>query len=159
MVITGTCHRKVKYIIEKLIFRKTHGHSYIIFKDRQSELERDMFICFVNKGVYKNISAKLNNMFSINNATIYDLPNLMEHLNNYEETLNKKIKEHNHLLEISSDQFVKELKEHVNVPEISLQCHLARITYLERIIYIICHSKPLGKVANHHLITFHVPEN
>ena len=77
IILTGTCHRKVKYIIERLIFRKTQGHSYIIFKDRNGELERDMFICFVNKGIYKNISSKLNNLFSINNATIYDLPNLV----------------------------------------------------------------------------------
>ena len=50
-----------------------------------------MFICFVNKGIYKNISSKLNNLFAINNATIYELPNLAEHLHSYEFTLNKKI--------------------------------------------------------------------
>ena len=42
-----------------------------------------MFLCFVNKGMYKNISSKLNNMFAINNATIYDLPNVVDHLVNY----------------------------------------------------------------------------
>jgi vacuolar-type H+-ATPase subunit I/STV1 len=30
---------------------------------------------------------------------------------------------------------------------------------MERIIYIICHSKPLGSPANHHLFTIHVPDN
>lgn len=84
MVLTGTCPRKDRYIIERLLFRKTHGHSYIIFKDRDSEDQRDLFICFVNKGVYKNISNKLNILFTLNKATLYDLPNLQEHLSNYE---------------------------------------------------------------------------
>jgi hypothetical protein len=66
----------VRYIIERLIFRKTQGHSYIIFKDRDSESHRDMFICFVNKGVYKNVSSKLINLFGLNKAVIYDLPNV-----------------------------------------------------------------------------------
>jgi len=34
IIITGTCPRKSRYIIERLIFRKTQGHSYIVFKDR-----------------------------------------------------------------------------------------------------------------------------
>lgn len=63
VVLTGTCFRKDRYIIEKLLFRRTHGHSYIVFKDRDSENNRDMFICFVNKGVYKNISTRLNTLF------------------------------------------------------------------------------------------------
>lgn len=42
-----------------------------------------MFICFVNKGVYKNITSKLKNLFDLNKAILYDLPNLEEHLNNY----------------------------------------------------------------------------
>jgi hypothetical protein len=73
--------------------------------------------------------------------------------------LTNRVKEYGHLLEITSEQFAKVLKEHISVPESSLQCHIARITYLERIIYIICHSKPLGSPANHHLFTIHVPEN
>ena len=83
VVLTGTCPRKDRYIIERLIFRKTHGHSYIIFKDRDSEDTRDMFICFVHKGVYKNISHKLNTVFSLNKATLYELPNLKQHLLSY----------------------------------------------------------------------------
>ena len=35
-ILTGTCPRKSRYIIERLIFRKTQGHSFIIFKDRDS---------------------------------------------------------------------------------------------------------------------------
>lgn len=84
VILTGTCHRKDRYIIERLLFRKTHGHSYIIFKDRDSEDQRDLFICFVNKGVYKNISNKLNVLFTLNKAILYDLPNVQNHLINYE---------------------------------------------------------------------------
>lgn len=90
-ILTGTCPRKDRYIIERLLFRKTHGHSYIIFKDRDREDQRDMFICFVSKGVYKNISNKINNLFNLNKATIYDLPNLQQHLVNYEQELDKRI--------------------------------------------------------------------
>lgn len=46
-----------------------------------------MFLCFVSKGIYKNISTKLENMFAINNATIYDLPNVIDHLHNYQQKL------------------------------------------------------------------------
>jgi len=63
------------------------------------------------------------------------------------------------LLEITADQFNKVTQEHIHVPEISMQHHLVRIAYLERIIYIICHSKPVGSPAKHHLFTIHVPEN
>ena len=34
VMVTGTCPRKDRHIIEKMIFRKTHGHSYIAFRDR-----------------------------------------------------------------------------------------------------------------------------
>ncbi len=87
MILTGTCPRRDRYIIERLLFRKTHGHSYIIFKDRESEDQRDLFVCFVSKGIYKNIASKLNNLFNLNKATLYDLPNLREHLMNYEAEL------------------------------------------------------------------------
>jgi hypothetical protein len=116
VVITGTCPRKLRYILERLLFRKTHGHSFIIFKDRDSELEMDMFICFVSKGIHKNISTKLATMFAVNQVTIYDLPNVEEHLLSYENTLEKRLKEYNHLLEISGEQFAKAIKEHVDVP-------------------------------------------
>lgn len=83
VILTGTCFRKDRYIIERLLFRKTHGHSYIIFKDRISENHRDLFLCFVSKGVYKNVSGKLKNLFDLNKAVLYELPNLKEHLSNY----------------------------------------------------------------------------
>ena len=66
-MLTGACPRNRRYIIERLVFRKTQGHSYVIFKDRDGKHNnRDMFICFVNKGLYKTISAKLNAMLVIN---------------------------------------------------------------------------------------------
>lgn len=46
-----------------------------------------MFLCFINKGVYKNISNKINNIFNINRAILYDLPNMENHLVNYQQTL------------------------------------------------------------------------
>lgn len=98
VMLTGTCPKKDRYIIEKLLFRKTHGHSFITFKDRKAESQRDMFICFINKGIYKNINNKINNIFSINRATLYDLPNMENHLVNYSETLQQKKKEYLHLL-------------------------------------------------------------
>ena len=51
-----------------------------------------MFFCFINKGIYKNISNKINNIFLINRATIYDLPNMEGHLLNYQQTLTEKKK-------------------------------------------------------------------
>lgn len=101
-MVTGTCPRKDRHIIEKMIFRKTHGHSYIAFRDRNHSSERDMFLCFINKGVYKNISNKINNIFNINRATLYDLPNMENHLLNYQQTLENNKKEYLHLLQISS---------------------------------------------------------
>ena len=70
-----------------------------------------------------------------------------------------KKKEYVNLLEISSEQFKKVMREYVAVPEASLQYHYTRMAFLERIIYIICHSKPIGSPANHHMFTIHVPEH
>lgn len=91
-MITGTCPRRDKYIIERLLFRKTHGHSFIAFRDRDHASQRDMFLCFINKGVHKNISKKIDNIFNINRSTIYELPNMENHLINYEQTLEVKKK-------------------------------------------------------------------
>ena len=49
-----------------------------------------MFILFVNKGIFKVINAKIMNIFRINNGTIYELPNMSNHLINYKETLSAK---------------------------------------------------------------------
>lgn len=159
VMLTGTCPRRDRYIIERLIFRKTHGHSYIVFKDREHSSGRDMFVCFVNRGVYKNISNKINNIFTLNKGVLYELPNMTEHLTNYKQKLTAKKEEYLHLLEISSEQFSRALKDYIAVPESSLQYHMARMAFLERIIYIICHSKPVGSPAKHHLFTIHVPEH
>lgn len=118
-----------------------------------------MFVCFVNRGVYKNISNKINNIFTLNKGVLYELPNMTEHLTNYKQKLTAKKEEYLHLLEISSEQFSRALKDYIAVPESSLQYHMARMAFLERIIYIICHSKPVGSPAKHHLFTIHVPEH
>jgi len=62
-MLTGTCPRKNKHIIERLLFRRTHGHCYIVFKDRDHSSGRDIFICFVSRGIYKNASGKINKIF------------------------------------------------------------------------------------------------
>jgi len=58
---------------------------------------------------------------------------------------------------MSSEQFAQALNDYVVVSNTSLQYHFIRMAFLERIIYIICHSKPIGSPANHHLFTIHVP--
>ena len=37
VIITGVCAVKDKHIIERMIFRKTHGHSYLIFRKRPDQ--------------------------------------------------------------------------------------------------------------------------
>lgn len=40
---------------------------------------------------------------------------------------------------------------------VSLKQHILRVSFLERIVYIICHSKQVGEPSNHVLFTFHMP--
>jgi hypothetical protein len=48
---------------------------------------------------------------------------------------------------------------HENIMEegISLNEHLLRIAYLERLVYIVCQSKKIGGPTKHILLTFHFP--
>jgi hypothetical protein len=84
---------------------------------------------------------------------------MSEHLINYKESLTAQRKEYERLFEISSEQFLKALGDCIEAPQCSLQYHLLQINFLEKIISIICHSKPIGSPANYHLFTIHVPEN
>ena len=159
-MLTGTCARKRRYIIERLVFRKTQGHSYMVFKDREDYVhQRDMFICFVNKGLYRSISQKLNAILLLNECTLYELPNLEQHLLNYQDQLAQRKAEYRRLFELSLQHFHDSLGELVSDGEQSLQYHLTRIAYLGRIVHIITHSKPIGSPANHHMLTIHLPQS
>ena len=61
-IITGVCPLPNKLILERLIFRKSRGHSVISFRERPSGEASDtcVFICLMNKNVYRHIGYRLS---------------------------------------------------------------------------------------------------
>lgn len=51
------------------------------------------------------------------------------------------------------------LNENIMGDGVSLNQHLLRITYLERLLYIACQSKKIGGPTKHIMLTFHIPSN
>lgn len=60
---------------------------------------------------------------------------------------------------MSGKQLTTVLYENVVGEGVSLKQHLLRVSYLERLIYIISHSKHIGDPPNHVLFTFYIPSN
>lgn len=54
-LLTGSCFNKDRYMLERLIFRKTHGHAYLVWASSPQFSERSIFICFINQGIYKHV--------------------------------------------------------------------------------------------------------
>lgn len=61
-----------------------------MFKDRGNSTS--VFLCFMNKKIYKHIGEKVYNLCKYNNMVIYDLPNMIKNLLEYEKTLLKRQK-------------------------------------------------------------------
>ena len=71
----------------------------------------------------------------------------------------KKLRDAEEVIEISGRQLTMVMRESVVGEGVSVKQHLLRVSYLERLIYIICHSKQIGQPSNHVLFTFHIASN
>ena len=77
-------------VLERLIFRKSRGHSFLIFKPRPNHPETSVFLCFMNKNMHKHIGEKVYKACTCNDVSIYELPDMMKNLQEYEKILMKK---------------------------------------------------------------------
>lgn len=94
-----------------------------------------------------------------NDANIYDLPSVLRNLLEYEHTLMKRLRESDELMQMSGKQLTSVLHDSIMGEESTLRQHLLRVSYLERLTHIICHSKQIGEPSNHILFTFHIPSS
>lgn len=65
-------------------------------------------------------------------------------MHEYENVLIGKLRETEVVVEISGRELTGVIRDSVVGEGISLKQHLLRVNYLERLIYIICHSKHIG---------------
>ena len=102
----------------------------MFFKNRPENHETSVFLCFMNKNIYKHIGEKVYNACKCNNVSIYELPDMIKNMQSYESTLIKKELEMKNLLEISGKELTRILHDNVSVDGYSLKQHLLRISYL-----------------------------
>lgn len=62
----------------------------MFFKNRPDNQETSIFLCFMNKNIYKHIGEKVYNACKCNNVSIYELPDMIKNMQSYENTLIKK---------------------------------------------------------------------
>lgn len=92
VIIAGVCPLETKPILERLLFRKSRGHSIVSFRSREADPKTCIFLCLMNKNVYKHIGDKVLKACQSNEVRLYDLPNLPNHLMEYELVVQKKLR-------------------------------------------------------------------
>ncbi len=55
VIISGVCMNKNISYLEKIIFRQSKGHSVTVFKTRERDPTTSVFLCLMNKSIYKHI--------------------------------------------------------------------------------------------------------
>lgn len=98
----------------------------------------------MNKNIHKHIGSRIARSCELNQVNLYELPGTVKLMWEYEQLLLRKLREAGEIVEISGRQLTGVIRECVAGEGISLKQHLLRVAYLERLIYIICHSKQIG---------------
>jgi hypothetical protein len=55
VVVSGVCANHSINMLERVIFRQTRGHSLTMFSTREREPSTSVFLCMMNKHVYKHV--------------------------------------------------------------------------------------------------------
>ena len=100
-MISGICHNQNIKILERLIFRKSKGHSITFFRSRERDLHKSVFLCFMNKKMHAHISHKIVKACECNDVCFYDLPNEIRNMKTHENRLMNDLKSATEVLEVS----------------------------------------------------------
>lgn len=55
VIVSGVCSNRIIGYLEKIIFRQSKGHSITVFKAREKDPKTSVFLCLINKNIYKHI--------------------------------------------------------------------------------------------------------
>lgn len=54
-MLTGSMMNKDRFMIEKIMFRKTRGHSFMVARQSERFDDRSVFVYFISQGIFKHI--------------------------------------------------------------------------------------------------------
>lgn len=102
-LLTGICTLSQRPLLERFIFRASRGHSYVVFKERNSELEPEscIMIAFISGDTKSLLFNKIIKFCQCSNIILYELPNSTTNLDKYFTQLENKKHELANLLSLS----------------------------------------------------------
>lgn len=54
VILSGVCKNESILMLERIIFRQSKGHSISSFKSRETNSSTSVFLCLMNKNVFKH---------------------------------------------------------------------------------------------------------